>query len=303
MKKTRKMRKMKIISTVLSILTIVSALSFAASADADCDVLGHSYGIDLRPATTCTEDGYIILNCDKCGGTWDSRYDDEAKQYLTENGFVLDKLAHKDTDSDHVCNMGCGAVISDHTGGTPTCTTKAICTICGEEYLVGANHIEEIVPAVPATCTEDGVTEGLKCAECGEIFIEQTVIEAFGHSDEDKDNECDTCGEAVYHGIIGSIVDSVISVKKELENVKESVISTVETVKENVENVIDTATETATEAAEKVVNGAREAADRAREAANNAIEKIGDTVDSIQANIVDFIDGFASKLEEVFDRY
>ena len=307
MKKTRKMRrmrKMKIISMMLSILTIVSALSFAASAtDGGCDALGHDYGIDLRPATTCTEDGYIILSCEKCGDSWDSRYDDEAKEYLIDNGFDLKRLAHKDTDSDHVCNRGCGEVISEHTGGTPTCTEKAVCAICGEEYISASEHTEEILPAVPATCTESGLTEGVKCAECGEIIVEQTVVEAFGHSDADSDNECDVCGEAVYGGVIGSVIDSVNSVKQGIETVKESVISAVDTVKNSVENLVDKANKTANEVADKVVNGAREAADRAREAAHDAVKSINETVDSIQANIIDFIDGFSAKLEELFERY
>ena len=43
-------------------------------------------------------------------------------------------------------------------------------------------HAEEILPAVDATCTETGLTEGKKCSKCGEILIEQTVIAALGHT-------------------------------------------------------------------------------------------------------------------------
>lgn len=35
--------------------------------------------------------------------------------------------------------------------------------------------------AVPATCTEDGKTEGQHCSSCGEILVDQTVVKALGH--------------------------------------------------------------------------------------------------------------------------
>ena len=37
-------------------------------------------------------------------------------------------------------------------------------------------HTEEIIPGVEATCTEDGLTEGKKCSDCGEILVAQTII-------------------------------------------------------------------------------------------------------------------------------
>ena len=46
---------------------------------------------------------------------------------------------------------------------------------------VVCEHVEEIIPAVPATCTETGLTEGKKCTICGEITVAQEVTEALGH--------------------------------------------------------------------------------------------------------------------------
>lgn len=37
-------------------------------------------------------------------------------------------------------------------------------------------HKAEILPAVPASCTQDGLTEGKKCTDCGEVIVEQQVI-------------------------------------------------------------------------------------------------------------------------------
>ena len=54
----------------------------------------------------------------------------------------------------------------------------------GEEPHV---HEEEIIPAVEASCTTDGLSEGKKCATCGEILVEQEVVKpALGHDWEEK---------------------------------------------------------------------------------------------------------------------
>ncbi len=46
----------------------------------------------------------------------------------------------------------------------------------------GHVHTEVIDPAVPATCTEDGLTEGKHCQTCGEILIAQLPVAAPGHT-------------------------------------------------------------------------------------------------------------------------
>lgn len=50
-----------------------------------------------------------------------------------------DKSEHEDGNKDHTCDI-CGAKYSNHTGGTATCTEKAICAICGEKYGDFARH-------------------------------------------------------------------------------------------------------------------------------------------------------------------
>jgi len=42
----------------------------------------------------------------------------------------------------------------------------------------------EVIPALDATCTETGLTEGKKCALCGEILTPQEEIPALGHTEE-----------------------------------------------------------------------------------------------------------------------
>ena len=43
------------------------------------------------------------------------------------------------TKNKHICDT-CGRKLSDHEGGTATCSEKATCTICGEKYGDFAGH-------------------------------------------------------------------------------------------------------------------------------------------------------------------
>ncbi|MBQ9145333.1 MAG: hypothetical protein IJX70_02550, partial [Clostridia bacterium] len=70
----------------------------------------------------------------------------------------------------------------------PTCSAKGekvyTCDACGEtkkEELAALGHTEEIIPAIPATCTVSGWTEGVKCSVCGEIVTAPVEVPALGH--------------------------------------------------------------------------------------------------------------------------
>ena len=54
-------------------------------------------------------------------------------------------------------------------------------------------HTEETIPGKDATCTEPGLTEGVKCPVCGEILVPQEEIPATGHNF--VDGSCGICGE------------------------------------------------------------------------------------------------------------
>ena len=46
----------------------------------------------------------------------------------------------------------------------------------------GKNHQEVAIEGKPATCTEDGLTEGKQCSVCGEVTVKQEKIPATDHS-------------------------------------------------------------------------------------------------------------------------
>ena len=72
-----------------------------------------------------------------------------------------------------------------------------------QEILSAKGHVEKILPAKDATCTEKGLTEGNMCTECGKEFAKQREIPALGHNysvwTEDREageltRVCVTCG-------------------------------------------------------------------------------------------------------------
>lgn len=71
----------------------------------------------------------------------------------------------------------------------PTCVdegyTLHTCA-CGSGYKDSitqptGKHTPEPIPAVEATCTENGLTEGSRCSVCGTVLTEQKTLPALGH--------------------------------------------------------------------------------------------------------------------------
>ena len=79
----------------------------------------------------------------------------------------------------------CGTELKAATGHTkgpePTCTEAQVCTVCGAELAPELGHVNVIDDAIPATCTETGLTEGAHCSRCEEVLLEQDVVPALGH--------------------------------------------------------------------------------------------------------------------------
>ena len=80
----------------------------------------------------------------------------------------------------------------------PTCTEGGYTTYtceCGDSYIADETaplgHTEQILPGKEATCTETGLTEGRKCAVCGETLVAQEEIPALGH--DYSNGKCTRC--------------------------------------------------------------------------------------------------------------
>ena len=88
-------------------------------------------------------------------------------------------------------NNPCGSIHTEGIvpGKPATCTQEGLtegkyCTVCGkilaEQVAIPAAHTEETISGYPATCTENGLSDGKRCTVCGETTLEQMVIPS-GH--------------------------------------------------------------------------------------------------------------------------
>lgn len=136
----------------------------------------HDFGawIEEVPAT-CKDTGVKAHeDCNRC-----NRHFDESGNEITDltiptndnhdwNAWVSNgDGTHTRTckrDSGHKENGTCS-------GGTATCTTKAVCNVCRTTYGDTAPHdYGELIPEVPATTEDFGVKEHKDCKVCGKHF-------------------------------------------------------------------------------------------------------------------------------------
>ena len=137
----------------------------------------HDFEITECTAT-CLDDGYSTYVCKVCK--------------TVKKGEIVKALGHDWSGSWVVTKQ-------------PTCTAKGsetlTCTRCDATQtrkIDALGHHEVIDPAVPATCTKEGLTEGSHCDRCGEILKKQeTVVKP--HYDGDGDGKCDECGKEIHH--------------------------------------------------------------------------------------------------------
>lgn len=117
----------------------------------------------------------------------------------------------------HACTVsGCNLrkAEAEHSGGTATCTDKAVCEICHVEYGNPLGHNLKKVAGTPATCTTPGTKEYWECQRenCHEKFLdskgqtlataENTKIPALGHKmvkTEAKAATCTATGNIEYY--------------------------------------------------------------------------------------------------------
>lgn len=60
------------------------------------------------------------------------------------------------------------------------------------------NHVEETIAAVAATCASNGLTEGKRCAVCGEVFVLQQSVARIPHTEKVIPAKAATCTEFGY---------------------------------------------------------------------------------------------------------
>ena len=119
--------------------------------DHKCDLCG-------KTLSECT-DNNKDHKCDICGKTLSECADDNKDHKCDLCGKTLSECA--DNNKDHKCDV-CGKQLTVHTGGTATCTEKATCSICGQEYGELAAHTYK------TEWSTDETNHWHECSVCGD---------------------------------------------------------------------------------------------------------------------------------------
>ena len=120
--------------------------------------------------TLTVNDGHTDENkdhkCDYCDENV-GVHEDKNKDHACDYGCSAIFGEHKDYDKDHLCDV-CRIGLSEHTGGTATCTEKAVCEYCHKEYgePKGHNYTESII--APTEFTLGGTKH--TCSNCGDEY-------------------------------------------------------------------------------------------------------------------------------------
>ena len=87
----------------------------------------------------------------------------------------------------------------EHVWVDADCTTPKTCSICGQTEGTALGHVEETIEGKAATCTETGLTNGVKCSRCHIVLSAQQSIPATGHTwstwTRTVEPTCDTKGQ------------------------------------------------------------------------------------------------------------
>lgn len=164
----------------------------------------HSYNSSVTIEPSCTSVGEKTYTCE-CGDS----YTDE-----------IPKLAHTESEWITDTKATCTKVGTKHTE----------CTVCHTQIQTGTieklAHSEVAIPAVKATCTSTGLTEGKKCSACGEIITAQTEIPKLAHTESEwktdsnptctkvgtKHTECTVCHTEIKTGTIEKLPHSEVTI-------------------------------------------------------------------------------------------
>ena len=124
--------------------------------------LDHIIGmIKIKDIDHCSDDTYHWLGCQRCGKTLEDLRDE-----LNSAGFEINEKWYELSRK------------TAHTGGTATCTVKAVCDECGDAYgELGAHRYDAVVTA--PTCTQNGYTKHT-CSSCKDSYTDNETVKT-GH--------------------------------------------------------------------------------------------------------------------------
>ena len=161
--------------------------------DISSPVLVHKWSDWFEKTATCTEEGGEMRYCALCGKT-EHRGEtiDATGHNLTHHEAVASTCEVAGNSEYWSCDR-CGLYFSDGQGSQPIEENSWILPL--------AKHTEETIPGKAATCTETGLTDGVKCSVCGTVLVAQQEIPATGHNlthHEAVASTCEVAGNSEY---------------------------------------------------------------------------------------------------------
>lgn len=155
-------------------------------------------GKEFYVEATCTENGAQGVYCADCGAVGEVTEIPAIGHNWSDWIDTRSSCAEAGQRS-RIC-LTCGAAeienvkAGTHTFGETVTITAATCTedgegetfciYCGQKEtftIEAVGHHEISIPGVEPTCTETGLTEGVRCAICGIDLVEQEIVPALGH--------------------------------------------------------------------------------------------------------------------------
>ena len=162
--------------------------------DVTLPMAAHTLTKTDAKAATCTEAGNAeYWTCSVCKKLFS---DSEGKNEITAASVVIPATGHTPsaawtndgTDHWHVCTT-CNAVLDKaaHSGGTATCSSKAVCDVCKAEYGTTTAHT--------FISKHDDTQHWKECSICGAIDLENSKTNhTFGEWETVTDSTCTATG-------------------------------------------------------------------------------------------------------------
>lgn len=171
----------KVLSAVLSILLVMSCFAMCVAAEGECS---HDYA-KKKVEATCYSIGYVLYDCRNCDDSYRTNEVPATGNHTWKKISETKPLACTEAK---ICTYKC-----INNGCSVTKTEPAKDT---EGNIVFGPHDVIKIEGKDATCTLPGYTPYTRCLICGEIKDSQP-IPATGHSDIDRNGNCDVCNYLV----------------------------------------------------------------------------------------------------------